>query len=368
MDKFLLNLTANSANYLHCVSQFDCLSNRGEPMIFKQFFDPFSDTFSYLLAKSQGAEALIIDPVLEHVSDYLEFLGQNNLKLVVAMDTHIHADHKTGLGELRNLTRCMTCLSEHAKVSSISRRLADGDSITIDGLVLTVLETPGHTDDSCCFYLEGMVFTGDTLFIRGNGRTDFQHGDAGQLYDSMSQKLFTLPKGTTVWPGHDYKGEQCTTIGREMLENARFCGKTRDEFIEIMNNLNLPDPKLMDVAVSFNQDTSEGLGNTLSENIVLNCQQASELTEHVFVDLREQDEIDKVGTIKDSLWLPLRHLEDAIKDLEHPINLAEGVVFFCAHGERSALALEMTKELGFENGKHLAGGIAAWIEAKMPVA
>ncbi len=336
-------------------------------MIFKQFFDPVSSTFTYLLAKSKGSEALIIDPVLENVDEYLRFLGQNNLKLVVAMDTHIHADHKTGLGQLRNITRCMTCLSEHANASTISRKLADGDKVSIDGVELMVFYTPGHTDDSCCFYTQGMVFTGDTLFIRGNGRTDFQHGDAGQLYDSISEKLFTLPDDTSVWPGHDYKGEQTSTIGIEKLENPRYFGKSREEFIDIMNSLNLPDPKLMDIAVPFNQHFGEGLGDDFDESIALNPQQMNELKGHIFVDLREEEEVKKVGTIENSLRIPLRRLESAIRDLENPINHADGVVFFCAHGERSALALEMTRELGFKNGKHLANGISEWIKQNMPV-
>jgi len=336
-------------------------------VIFKQFFDPISSTFTYLLAKSKGSEALIIDPVLDCVDDYLKFLGQNNLKLVVAMDTHIHADHKTGLGQLRNITRCMTCLSEHAKASTISRKLVDGDTVAIDGVELDVFYTPGHTDDSCCYYAEGMVFTGDTLFIRGNGRTDFQHGDAGQLYDSISEKLFTLPGDTMVWPGHDYKGEQLSTISREKLENPRYFGKSKQEFIEIMDNLNLPNPQLMDIVVPFNQHFGDGLGVGFEENVALTAEQLETLEGHILVDLRELDEVQRVGTIKDSIRIPLRHLEKAIRDLENPINHAEGVVFFCAHGERSALALEMTRELGFKNGKHLVDGVAEWIAQGKPV-
>ncbi|MDQ7048196.1 MAG: MBL fold metallo-hydrolase [Enterobacterales bacterium] len=336
-------------------------------MIFKQFFDPISSTFTYLLAKAKGSEALIIDPVLDRVDDYLKFLGQNNLKLVVAMDTHIHADHKTGLGQLRNITRCMTCLSEQANTSTVSRKLTDGDSISIDGIELKVFYTPGHTNDSCCFYAQGMVFTGDTLFIRGNGRTDFQNGDAGQLYDSISEKLFTLPDDTMVWPGHDYKGEHASTIGREKLQNPRYFNKTREAFIEIMDNLNLPNPKLMDIAVPFNQHFGDGLGDSFGDNVALKPEQLASLEGYLLVDLREEEEVKQVGTIENSIRIPLRHLEAAVRDLENMINHAEGVVFFCAHGERSALALEMTRELGFKNGKHLVDGIAQWIETGHPV-
>ncbi len=329
-------------------------------MIFKAFFDTRSETYTYLLAKSKGSEALIIDPVLENVDEYLEFLGNNQLKLVVAMDTHIHADHKTGLGKLRNITRCMTCLSHNSEVSTISRKLSDGDLVSIDGIELKVIETPGHTNDSCCFYAQGMVFTGDTLFIRGNGRTDFQQGNAGQLYDSIKDKLFTLPDDTMVWPAHDYKGEQTSTIGKEKIENPRYFGKSREEFIQIMDNLDLPNPKLMDIVLPFNQNISEGLGRKLDEEVELSREQVRKLKEHILIDLREEHEIEKEGTLEGSFCLPLRHLDNAIKDLEHPINLAEEVVFFCAYGERSAIALEMAKEVGFANCKHLKGGINAW--------
>ena len=335
-------------------------------MIFRQFFDTTSSTFTYLLAKARGSEALIIDPVLENVDEYLKFLGENSLKLVVALDTHVHADHKTGLGKLRSLTRCMTCLGHKAAVDTISRRLRDGDKVSIQGLVLEVMETPGHTDDSCSYFVQGMVFTGDTLFIRGNGRTDFQNGDAGELYDSLHNKLFTLVDDTTVWPGHDYKGEHVSTIGREKLENPRYAGNSRAEFISIMKNLNLADPTHMDVAVPYNKGFSSGLQESIADEQVVNCKQLNVMQDCLLIDLRETDEITQNGTIANSLVLPLRKMEKAIKDLEHPINHANNVVFFCAHGERSALALKLSQELGFENAKHLAGGIATWIEEGFP--
>ncbi len=329
-------------------------------MIFKQFFDPISSTFTYVLAKSQGAEALIIDPVLEQVDTYLKFLGENYLKLVVAMDTHVHADHKTGLGKLRQLTRCMTCLGHKAATSVISRRLCHGDKISIDGISLDVLATPGHTDDSCCYYLQGMVFSGDTLFIRGNGRTDFQNGDAGDLYDSLKDKLFTLPDDTVVWPGHDYKGEHASTIGTEKQENPRYAGKTKQEFIHIMDNLNLEDPQLMDIAVPFNHGFADDLGKNLDDELVLSCEQVKELNSPVLIDLRDQDEVDKDGAISGSILLPLRELEDALDDRDHILSSNKEIVFYCAHGERSALGLELALEKGLKNVKHMTGGINAW--------
>ena len=336
-------------------------------MIFKQFFDPVSSTLTYVLARSQGAEALIIDPVLQRVDEYLEFLGNNNLKLVVALDTHIHADHKTGLGKLRSLTRCMTCMSEKANTSLISRKLNHGDIVSIEGIELKVLYTPGHTDDSCCFYTQGMVFTGDTLFIRGNGRTDFQHGNARELFASLDKKLFTLPDDTAIWPGHDYKGEQTSTIGREKLENPRYAGKSEDEFAEIMDNLNLPNPELMDEVIPFNQSFGKTVGNAFAKELVIDCEQIDSLLDHLLVDLRDQEELHKSGTISDSILLPLRNLQEAIDDTSHPVNHAQGIIFFCAHGERSALGLELALEKKLVNVKHLQGGFTAWVKSGRPV-
>lgn len=353
-------------NFVLTLFIYDCLREKFT-MIFKQFFDPVSKTLTYLIAKSQGAEALIIDPVLENVDEYLEYLGNNSLKLVVALDTHIHADHKTGLGKLRSLTRCMTCMSEKANTSLISRKLKHGDIVSLEGVELKVIYTPGHTDDSCCFYTQGMVFTGDTLFIRGNGRTDFQHGDAAQLFESLDTKLFTLPDETAVWPGHDYKGEQVSTIGRERIENPRYAGKSEAEFVEIMDNLDLPNPDLMDEVLPFNQSFGKGVGNTLSADLVVDCEQLDCFTEYLLVDLRDQEEIYNLGTIADSILLPLRNLEDAINNSDHPINKANGIIFFCAHGERSVLGLELALEKNMTNIKHLQGGFTAWIKSGRPV-
>ncbi|PHS18636.1 MAG: hydrolase glyoxylase [Kangiella sp.] len=337
-------------------------------MIFKQFFDQTSSTFTYLMATSRGAEALIIDPVLDRVHEYLQFLGENELRLVVAMDTHVHADHKTGLGKLRKLTRCMTCMSNNASVSTISRRLKDGDSISVGEIEIKVFDTPGHTDDSLCYYIEDMIFTGDTLFIRGNGRSDFQNGDAGQLYDSITQKLFTLPDETVVWPGHDYKGEHVSTIKKEKIQNPRVAGKSRNEFIEIMDSLDLPNPQLMDIAVPFNQGFADNLGTLMGESVVLNCEQVESLEEPLLIDLRDQDEADHSGMLKGAILIPLRDLDGALEDPKHIINQGKEVVFYCAHGERSALGLEFALENGLKNAKHMSGGIHAWIDAGRDVA
>src|SRR5437870_11403148 len=221
-------------------------------MMFRQLFDQVSGTYSYLLASRPGGEALIIDPVLEKVDRYLQLVKELDLKLVKAVDTHLHADHITGLGALRDRTQCITVMGEHSNVDVVSMRLSEGDRLTIEGVALDVLYTPGHTDDSYSFRMADRVFTGDTLLIRGTGRTDFQNGDPRQQYDSLFNKLLKLPDETMVFPAHDYKGDTVSTIGEEKRYNPRLQVRGIDEYVELMNNLNLPNPKLMDVVLPAN--------------------------------------------------------------------------------------------------------------------
>src|SRR6201987_440479 len=221
-------------------------------MIFRQLFDSVSSTYTYLLASRRGGEALIIDPVLEKVDRYLQLIRELDLSLVKAVDTHLHADHITGLGALRDRTHCVTVMGERSKVDVVSMRLSEGDKLTIEGVALDVLYTPGHTDDSYSFLMHDRVFTGDTLLIRGTGRTDFQNGDPRAQYDSIFNKLLKLPSETLLYPAHDYKGDTVSTIGEEKLFNPRLRVKSMDEYAELMNNLKLPNPKMMDVAVPAN--------------------------------------------------------------------------------------------------------------------
>src|ERR671926_789004 len=215
-------------------------------MIFRQMFDSVSGTYSYLLASRRGGEALIIDPVLEKVDRYIQLVKELHLRLVKAVDTHVHADHITGLGALRDRTHCVTVMSEHSKVDVVSMRLSEGDKLTIEGVALDVLYTPGHTDDSYSFLMRDRVFTGDTLLIRGTGRTDFQNGDPRMQFDSIFNKLLKLPEDTFVFPAHDYKGETVSTIGEEKAFNPRLQVKSMDEYAALMSSLNLPNPKMMD--------------------------------------------------------------------------------------------------------------------------
>ena len=245
-------------------------------MIFGQLFDAGSSTYSYLIASRRGGEALIIDSVLERVDRYVQLLAELDLRLVKAVDTHVHADHITGMGVLRDRTRCITVMGEMSRVDVVSMRVTEGDQIRIEGIALDVIYTPGHTDDSYSFLLGDRVFTGDTLLIRGTGRTDFQNGSAAEQYDSLFNKLLVLPGETLVYPAHDYKGDTVSTIGEEKACNPRLQVSGKDEYIELMNSLNLPDPKLMDVAVPANLQV--GMAQNLVDTI--GCDEALDMLGH----------------------------------------------------------------------------------------
>jgi glyoxylase-like metal-dependent hydrolase (beta-lactamase superfamily II) len=225
-------------------------------MIFRQLFDPVSSTYTYVLATGRGREALIIDPVKELLDHYLRLVEDLDLRLVRAIDTHTHADHITALGDLRDRTGCVTIMGEFTKAACVSESIREGERIDVDGVRLGAIYTPGHTDESFSFVLNPerpeAVFTGDVLLIRGTGRTDFQGGDPRKSWDSIVNKLFHLPDDTTVYPAHDYKGWMASSIGEEKRANPRLAGKSEADYVQIMNSLNLPNPKLMDVAVPAN--------------------------------------------------------------------------------------------------------------------
>jgi glyoxylase-like metal-dependent hydrolase (beta-lactamase superfamily II) len=221
-------------------------------MIFRQMFEPVSSTYTYLLASRRGGEALIIDPVIERVPQYLKLIEELDLKLVFAVDTHTHADHVTGLGKLRDGTGCATLIGEHSRSTCVTRKAREGEQIKVDGLALEVLYTPGHTDDSYSFLMPDRVFTGDTLLIRGTGRTDFQNGDARAQYHSLFDKLLRLPEDTLVYPAHDYNGMTVSTIGEERRHNPRLQVASVEEYQRLMDSLKLDSPRLMDVAVPAN--------------------------------------------------------------------------------------------------------------------
>jgi glyoxylase-like metal-dependent hydrolase (beta-lactamase superfamily II) len=221
-------------------------------MMFRQLFDAEPSTYTYLLADPSTHEAVLIDAVREHVDRDLRLLDELGLTVVYVLDTHVHADHVTAAGLLRDRTGARTVAGRHSAPCA-DVHVAHGDVLRVGAIEIQVLETPGHTDDSVSYLVGDRVFTGDALLIRGNGRTDFQNGDAGQLYDSITRVLFALPDATLVYPGHDYKGMTVSTIGEEKRWNPRVAGKSREDFVAIMTNLHLPMPKRIQEAVPANR-------------------------------------------------------------------------------------------------------------------
>ena len=221
-------------------------------MIFKQVFDTKTSTYTYIIASAKGREAVIIDPVLENVDEYIQLLNELDLKLVKVIDTHIHADHVTGATKLKQATNCTTLMGEHTPADMVEIKVKDNELIKIDGLKIKSLYTPGHTSDSYSFLLDNYLFSGDTLLINGTGRTDFQNGSSKDAYNSLFNNILKLPEETLVYPGHDYNGKFSSTIGNEKKFNPRLQVKSVDEYVEIMSNLNLSKPEMMDSNVSKN--------------------------------------------------------------------------------------------------------------------
>jgi glyoxylase-like metal-dependent hydrolase (beta-lactamase superfamily II)/rhodanese-related sulfurtransferase len=334
-------------------------------MIFRQMFDSVSGTYSYLIASRRGAEALIIDPVLEKVDRYIQLMNDMDLRLVKAVDTHLHADHVTGLGALRDRTQCVTVMGENTKADVVSMRLADGDKLDIEGISLDVIYTPGHTDDSYSFALADRVFTGDTLLIRGTGRTDFQNGDPRAQYDSIFNRLLKMPSETLVYPGHDYKGDTVSTIGEERRSNPRLQVKSIDEYVNLMNSLNLPNPKMMDVAVPANMKIGLAQDAVAQRGWAVQAADALGLVGNpdvLLVDLREKPERERHGSIPGALHEPYPKLRDNLGTGGVLRALASNrqLLFYCAYGERSAMAVQAAQDAGIASARHIQGGIAAW--------
>ena len=221
-------------------------------MIFEQLFDTKSSTFTYVISSGKGREALIIDPVIEHTDEYLKILEKLKLKLVKVIDTHIHADHITALNELNKRTSCVRIMGENSKSEVIDLKIKDNEKINIENIELKAMYTPGHTDCSYSYLMNDRVFTGDTLLINGTGRTDFQNGSSYDAYESLFNKLLKLPEKTLVYPAHDYNGKKFSTIEKERNNNPRLQVNSKQEYADIMENLNLSNPKMMDVAVPAN--------------------------------------------------------------------------------------------------------------------
>ena len=221
-------------------------------MIFKQLFDAKSSTYTYLISSGKGREALVIDPVIENVSEYIVLLKELGLKLVKVIDTHIHADHVTGASELKDITKCTTIMGAHTPAESVEIKVKDEEYINLENLKIKAMYTPGHTSDSYCFLMDNYLFSGDTLLINGTGRTDFQNGNSKDAYNSIFNKLLKLPEETLLYPAHDYKGEKVSTIGKEKRQNPRLQVSSVDEYVEIMNNLDLKKPTELETNVARN--------------------------------------------------------------------------------------------------------------------
>lgn len=336
-------------------------------MLFEQFFDPESSTFTYLIARRRGGEALLIDPVMERSHEYVRAIENLDLKLVQAVDTHVHADHVTALGKLRDETGCVTAMGKQTRAECVTRTFDDDETFEVDGLKFKALYTPGHTDDSYSILLDDRVFTGDTLLIGGTGRTDFQNGDARAQYDSLFNVLLKLPGDTLVFPAHDYRGNRVSTISAERATNPRLQVRDADEYVELMANLNLPHPKQMDVAVPANQACGTlGAAPRLEgvPGMKRTSARAVDLSRYRIVDVREPDEWSgELGHIPEAELVPLATLQDAARGWspEQPLLLV------CRSGNRSQKAAQALSELGFKDLTNLEGGMKAWNQFHRPV-
>lgn len=357
-------------------------------MIFKQLFDPQTWTYTYFIADPVTKEAVIIDPVNTEIDHYLALLAADNLKLVYSLETHVHADHITAGGLLRKHTGAKTGVAVQCGAQIADIQIQDNDVFTFaGGEQIKVIHTPGHTPGSISFLWRDRVFTGDALLIGGCGRTDFQGGDAGQLYDCITQRLFTLPDETLVYPGHDYQQRWVSSIMQERTTNPRLAGKTREEFIEIMANLNLPKPRLIDEAVPANRycgldenerqdavarrDESRALVAISPQDLVAEAKKSiTEVTVEIakklitegnisLVDVREESEY-AAGHLNNALLLPRGVLEFKIGGVPELSDKSKAVLVYCRTGGRSALAAQSLQRLGYSDVLSMAGGYEAW--------
>jgi glyoxylase-like metal-dependent hydrolase (beta-lactamase superfamily II)/rhodanese-related sulfurtransferase len=344
-------------------------------VIFLQNQDPDTATFTYLLADPATREAALIDPVLEHVDRDMALLERLGLTLRYTIETHVHADHVSGGGRLRQLLGSETVMHASGGAACADRLVNDGDVVEVGGLRIEVRYTPGHTSGCTSYRLGDRVFTGDTLLIGGCGRTDFQQGDAGTLYDSIHRQLFSLPDETLMFPGHDYNGHICSTIGWEKANNRRLGGgRSRDGFIEIMDNLDLAQPKRIDEAVPANLrcglpedpgEPLEALGIDRGGYRDLSPARAKDWVERVLaVDVREAHErTGPLGHIAGTKLVPLGVVTAVASEWDR----TQPVLLICRSGGRSGRAAAALAAAGFESVYNLAGGMIAWNEAGLPV-
>lgn len=337
-------------------------------LVFQQLFDSQTFTYTYLLADRATRDAVLIDTVMETVDRDLKLITELGLNLIYVLDTHIHADHVTGAGEIRKRTGAKTAVPKAASVPCADLNLSDGDELQFGAFKIKVFETPGHTDASISFYCEGMVFTGDVLLIRGTGRTDFQSGSAEDLFESVHGKLFTLPPETKVYPAHDYKGFTSSTIEMEIRHNPRVgSGKTKDQFIQIMKVLKLDLPKKIKESLPANMACGKvnNVENINSFKTLTPKELSAQLDKVLVVDVRGPDEYDgELGHIKNSHQITLG---DSLKQFLQGYSRSEEIVFVCKSGRRSKEAANLGIKLGFQKISHLGSGMLGWNECKLPI-
>jgi len=360
-------------------------------MIFRQLFDDATWTYTYLIGDPISKEAVLIDPVNTHIDHYLALLDEYGLKLKYSLETHVHADHITASGLLRQKLGAQTAVSSLCGAETADIQITDGQIFELgESEQLKVIATPGHTPGSISFLWRDRVMTGDSLFIGGCGRTDFQGGSAADLYDAITQRLFTLPDDTLVYPGHDYQGRWVSNIIQEKTTNPRLAGKSKEEFIEIMNNLNLPKPKLIDEAVPANrycgleeeerQDAIErrdqepskpkistpDLVNAAKQQVTeVDVEKAKQLIangEVLVIDVREESEYEG-GHIDNALFLPRGVLEFKIGSIPEMADKSKPVLLYCRSGNRSLLASKTLLDMGYTSVLSMAGGYEAWSKA-----
>jgi len=373
-------------------------------MLFKQFFDNESWTYTYLIADTINKEAILIDPVNTHIDFYLATLKEQDLELIYTLETHVHADHITASGLLRDRLGAKTGVSQMCGAETADIQINDGDEFTFtNGEKIKVIATPGHTAGSISYLWHDRVFTGDSLLIGGCGRTDFQGGDAGALYDSITQCLFTLPDETLVYPGHNYQKRWVSSIIEERTTNPRLAGKTREQFMAIMENLDLPKPGLIDEAVPANrycgleederqdaiaaretarQQVKTGVAKTTCDTALpskeltlqelvmtakqeiteINVEKAKQLLAEGninLIDVREESEF-SAGYIQNALHLPRGVLEFKIAGIQELTDKKTPVLIYCRSGARAALTAQSMQTLGYNNVLSIAGGYEAW--------
>ncbi len=340
-------------------------------MLFRQLFDPTSSTYTYLLADPKTKQAVLIDPVKEQWSRDLQIVKELGLSLIATLDTHVHADHITASALLKTHAGSKIMVSKEGEVSGVDRELSHGDIIEMGEIKIEVRSTPGHTNCSLSYYVESanMVFTGDALLIRGCGRTDFQQGDPRKLYQSIHQQIFSLPDDTLIYPGHDYKGRTVTSVAEEKKYNARLSlDKSEEEFVTIMENLDLPRPKLIDIAVPGNKVSGyhENGGSEAFKEIVRGPSGIPEISvewvqaqgnNYRIIDVREPEEFTgELSHIQGSELSPLGGIEEAASDWTRESPL----VIVCRSGGRSGKAALKLEQMGFSQVVSIAGGMLRW--------